>query len=100
MKTRRRKTTKLKRKEPTAVRHRASSAADLQKQLDQRTRELAEARNRLAEALEQQNASSEVLRVISSSPGDMEPVFQALLENATRICEAAYGVLMRFDGEA
>jgi hypothetical protein len=57
MKTRRRKTTKVKRrKNATAARRRRSSAADLQKQLDQRTRELAEAQKRLVEALEQQTA--------------------------------------------
>jgi two-component system, NtrC family, sensor kinase len=51
------------------------------------------------EALEREKATTEVLRVISSSTGALEPVFEAMLENAARICEAKFGVLFRFDGE-
>ena len=55
--------------------------------------ELRQRTDDLAESLEQQTATSEVLKVISSSPGDLEPVFRAMLANATRICDAQFGVL-------
>jgi signal transduction histidine kinase/CheY-like chemotaxis protein len=67
------------------------------------TRLLKELRQRtgdLTEALEQQTATSEVLRVISSSPGELAAVFQAMLDNAVRICEAKIGILFRYENGA
>jgi GAF domain-containing protein len=99
LKTRRRKTSSRKRRNgvkavprrnPTAAARRAKEAA-AETSVARLTRELNEAR-------EQQAATSEVLRVISSSPGELEQVFQAMLENVSRICEAKFGTLYRFDG--
>src|SRR5262249_49935570 len=67
-------------------------AHELEKKLEAREREL-------SESLEQQTAASEVLRVISSSPGELEPVFQAMLANATRICEAKFATLYLCEGD-
>ena len=75
---------------PKVVRRRNFSDAS---QIARLSRELAEARER-------QTATSQVLSVISSSPGELEPVFQAMLENATRICEAEFGLLYLVEGDA
>jgi two-component system, NtrC family, sensor kinase len=61
-------------------------------EVQRRTREL-------SDALEQQTAASEVLRVISSSPGELEPVFQAILAHATRLCQASYGAMWLKEGD-
>src|SRR5438552_9495416 len=96
-----RETTKLGGRSALPVaRHRGPTAAELQKQLDQRTRELAEAQKHLADALEQQTATSEVLRVISSSSGELAPVFESLLASAKHLCGAEFGIILLREGDA
>jgi signal transduction histidine kinase len=68
------------------------SYAGLERKVEERTHEL-------SESLEQQTATAEILRVISSSPTDVQPVFEAVLASGVRLCGARFGGVFRFDGE-
>jgi two-component system NtrC family sensor kinase len=83
---------------PKHRRH-ASSAVNLKKQLDQRTHELAEAQKNLAEALEQQAVTAEVLRVISSSPTDLQSALKAIAVSAAQLLDVSDAEIMRLDGD-
>jgi signal transduction histidine kinase len=98
--TRHRKLRSTATKARTSVGRRREPQADLEQQLEACRRDLAEARVSLAESLEQQSATSEVLQVISSSPGDLEPTFEAMLANAAKLCEASYGAMWLCEGDA
>jgi class 3 adenylate cyclase len=92
-KPRPRKTTVQKRRKAPKTRVRRTSPSVQEAEVARLTREL-------SGTLEQQKATSEVLRVISASPGDPQPVFANMLRNAARICDAAFGNIYRWDGEA
>jgi class 3 adenylate cyclase/putative methionine-R-sulfoxide reductase with GAF domain len=93
-KTRRRKTTTPKGgNAPKTLRPRSSVAPGRETEVAQLTRER-------DEALEQQTATAEVLRVISASPGDLQPVFATMLRNVVRLCDAQYGAVYRCEGDA
>src|SRR6516225_11029622 len=91
MTTRHRKTPKVERRKGPAARRRRSPNNDPK-------RTLADCRE-LKEALEQQTATSDILRVISSSPTDVQPVFDAIAANALRLCGAKWSGVLRFDGK-
>ena len=92
MKNRRRTTTKTKRPgAPKVSRHRKPSGANANTKIALLKRER-------DEALEQQKSTSDVLRIISASAGHVKPVFDAILANATRLCEAKFGTLYLYDG--
>jgi hypothetical protein len=93
VKTRRRKSATLKRSSASNATNRGASIAGQETVVARLTRER-------DEALLRETANSEILDLISSSPGDLELVFRTILENATRLCEAKFGDIFRFDGNS
>jgi signal transduction histidine kinase len=82
------------------VREHCDETEELKAHARELEQKLAARESELAEALERQTATSEVLKVISTSSGDLEPVFQAMLANATRICGANFGMMNLYDGDS
>ena len=89
------RTKKERRRKASARQSRAKSNASAAAEMTKNARLARE----LREAQEREAAAAEVLRVISTSPGDLDAVFRAMLENATRLCGAQFGTLFRYDGE-
>src|SRR5262245_27484617 len=75
------------------------SYASLEQKVETRTRELADANAGLSQSLEQQTATAEILRVISNSPTDVRPVFDAIVRSASRLCGGEYAIVTRYEGE-
>src|SRR6266581_3163947 len=102
-KTRRRRTVKPLRRNATAPAGRTSDkkkVALLARQLTEALEHQTATSRELSESLEREKATSQVLGIISSSPTDLEPVFETILANATRLCEASYGTLWLCEGDA
>src|SRR5262249_34015165 len=107
-KTRRRRTVKLPRRNaPQTARQIGASLASLKRKIATLSRERNDALEQqtatsreLSESLERDTATSQVLGIISSSPSDLQPVFETILSNATRLCEAIYGTLWLCEGDA
>jgi DNA repair ATPase RecN len=77
----------------------ATELSQLKEELRRVSEKLESREDELAEALEQQTATSEILRVIASSPTDIQPVLAALVESAARLCKATDGLIARIDGD-
>jgi two-component system NtrC family sensor kinase len=102
-KTKRRKTIKLPRRSATTATPQTSDKkkiALLTRKLNDALKQQTATSRELSEAQEQQTATSEVLGIISGSPSNLEPVFETILANATRLCEASYGNLFLCEGDA
>jgi two-component system, NtrC family, sensor kinase len=88
-----------KRKVKASVRSPASQGRGEGSRVGDLEKRLAEALKDKAEALEQQTATADILRVISRSPSDIQPVFDAIVQNAVKLCEGLFGTVLRLDGD-